>query len=80
MALLLTQKQGEIKMSDTFKRGWRLSIEIDGKLKTYQELTNTNESLKVDFNITNCVYGVFAQGNITISNLSFDDMQATMIM
>ena len=45
MALLLTQKQGEIKMSDTFKRGWRLSIEIDGKLKTYQELTNTAEIL-----------------------------------
>ena len=60
---------------DVFRRAYRLSIEIDGKLKTYQELTNTNESLKVDFNITNCVYGVFAQGNITISNLSFDDMQ-----
>ena len=62
-------------MPDVFRRAFRLSIEIDGKLKTYQELTNTDESLKVDFNITNCVYGVFAQGNITIYNLGFDDMQ-----
>ena len=57
-------------MPDVFRRAFRLSIEIDGKLKTYQELTNTAESLKVDFNITNCAYGVFAQGNITISHLS----------
>ena len=48
-------------MPDVFRRAYRLSIEIDGKLKTYQELTNTNESLKVDFNITNCVYGVSSE-------------------
>ena len=56
-----------------FKRSWRLSIEIDGKVKTYQELQNDDISLKIDFDITSKVSN-YSEGNITIYNLSRDDM------
>lgn len=59
---------------DIFKRAWKLTIEVGGKLKTYQEINGTDESLKIDFDITNCIGGTFAEGNITITNLTFEDM------
>lgn len=60
---------------EVFKRAFRLSVEVAGKLKTYEEVKDTDESLKIEFNVTNCVYGVFAQGQISITGLNFDDMQ-----
>lgn len=56
-----------------FKRSWRFSVEIDGKVKTYQELKNDDISLKIDFDTTSKVAN-FSEGNITIYNLTRDDM------
>lgn len=56
-----------------FKRSWRLSIEIDGKVKTFQELKNNDLSLKIEFDITNKTSS-YSDGTITIFNLSRDDM------
>lgn len=58
-----------------FKRAWRLQIEIGDKIKTYQELKYDDTSLKIEFDITNGIYGAFASGHITIYNLDLDDMQ-----
>lgn len=58
-----------------FKRAWRLQIEIDGVIKTYQELEYNNQSLRVDFNITNMRGGGFANGDITIYGLNDYDLQ-----
>lgn len=58
-----------------FKRAWRLQIEIGDKIKTYQELSYDDTSLKIEFDITNGIYGAFASGHITIYNLDLDDMQ-----
>ncbi|HFJ2313380.1 TPA: hypothetical protein ACGTOP_001924 [Campylobacter coli] len=58
-----------------FKRAWRLQIQIGDKIKTYQELNYDDTSLKIEFDVTNGIYGVFASGNITIYNLNLDDMQ-----
>lgn len=58
-----------------FKRVWRLQVQIKDTIKTYQELEYNDRSLKIEFDITNGVYGGFANGNITIYNLSPDDMQ-----
>lgn len=58
-----------------FKRAWRLQVQIGDTLKTYQELNYQDTSLKIEFDITNGIYGGFASGNITIYNLDLDDMQ-----
>uniref|UniRef100_UPI0022426018 hypothetical protein n=1 Tax=Campylobacter jejuni TaxID=197 RepID=UPI0022426018 len=58
-----------------FKRAWRLQIQIGDKIKTYQELNYDDTSLKIEFDVTNGIYGAFASGNITIYNLNLDDMQ-----
>ncbi len=58
-----------------FKRAWRLQIQINSVVKTYQEIDFQDESLKVDFDITNGVGGVFSSGSITVYGLNDDDMQ-----
>lgn len=58
-----------------FKRAWRLQIQIGDTIKTYQELDYSDTSLKIEFDVTNGIYGAFASGNITIYNLNIDDMQ-----
>ena len=56
-----------------FKRFWRLSVQIGDIIKTFQELDNDNESLKIDFNVKSAVDGDFTQGDITISGLKLSD-------
>lgn len=58
-----------------FKRAWRLQLQIDNVIKTYQEIDYNDESLKIEFNIINGVGGVFSSGNITIYGLNENDMQ-----
>lgn len=58
-----------------FKRIWRLKIQINNSIKTYQELDYEDTSLRIDFNVENSVNGAFANGDITLYNLSFEDMQ-----
>lgn len=58
-----------------FKRAWRLQIQIGDKIKTYQEINYDDTSLKIEFDITNGIYGAFASGHVTIYNLNLDDMQ-----
>lgn len=58
-----------------FKRIYRLTIEINGVLKTFQELEYTDNSLKIDFDIQVSTTGAFSNGNITIYGLNRDDMQ-----
>lgn len=58
-----------------FKRVWRLQIEINGNIKTFQELDFNQKSLKIDFNIKNGIGGAFSNGDITIYNLNQNDMQ-----
>ena len=58
-----------------FKRSFRLSIEIDGVIKTYQELNFTDESLKIEFDIKMGVQGSMPSGTITIFGLNDKDMQ-----
>ena len=56
-----------------FKRSWRLTIELENKIKTFQELENADMSLKIDFSAKNSVKG-YCEGNITLCNLSRNDM------
>lgn len=58
-----------------YKRAWRLSIQINNTIKTFQELDYQDQSLKIDFEVNNAVYGSFANGNITIYNLAQSDME-----
>lgn len=58
-----------------FKRIWRLQIQINDVIKTYQELDYNDSSLRIDFDVTNGMFGAFASGNITIYNLNLNDMQ-----
>ena len=58
-----------------YKRAWRLSIQINNTIKTFQELDYQDQSLKIDFEVNNAVYGGFASGNITIYNLAQSDME-----
>lgn len=58
-----------------FKRIWRLQIEINRNIKTFQELDFNQKSLKIDFNIKNGIGGAFSNGDITIYNLNQNDMQ-----
>ncbi|MDD5786035.1 baseplate hub protein [Campylobacter lanienae] len=58
-----------------YKRAWRLSIQINNIVKTFQELDYKGQSLKIEFDINNAVYGGFASGNITIYNLAQSDME-----
>lgn len=59
----------------SFKRVWRLKVEINGNVKTFQELNWGEDSLKIDFNIKNGINGAFSSGDITIYNLNSNDMQ-----
>lgn len=56
-----------------FKRSWRLSIELENKVKTFQEIENADLSLKVDFTAKNSARG-YCEGDITLYNLSRNDM------
>ena len=56
-----------------FKRAWRLSIQINDTLKTYQEIDSIDESLKIDFSVKSAVEGEFTEGDITISGLTISD-------
>lgn len=58
-----------------YKRAWRLSIQINNIVKTFQELDYQDQSLKIEFEVSNAVYGGFASGNITIYNLAQSDME-----
>ena len=58
-----------------FKRIWRLQIEINNNIKTFQELGWGENSIKIDFNIKNGIGGAFSSGDITIYNLNQQDMQ-----
>ena len=58
-----------------YKRAWRLSIQINNIVKTFQELDYGDQSLKIEFEVSNAVYGGFASGNITIYNLAQSDME-----
>ena len=57
-----------------FKRCWRLSIQIDDVVKTYQELANDETSLKIDFNVDSSFNGTFSNGEITITGLTQRDI------
>lgn len=61
-------------MSGVYKRTWRLSIQIRNVLKTFQEITGEDTSLKIDFNVKTAAGGIFTEGNITISGLPTADM------
>ena len=57
-----------------FNRSWRLTIDIDGVSKTYQERSAQDTSLKIDFEIDSSVGGAFSNGTITIFGLSNADI------
>lgn len=57
-----------------FNRSWRLTIDIDGVAKTYQERSAQDTSLKIDFEIDSSVGGAFSNGTITIFGLSNADI------
>lgn len=59
----------------SFKRTWKLSVQIKNTIKTYQELDYADMSLKIEFDVTMGVSGAFSNGNITIFGLTNDDMQ-----
>ena len=60
---------------EAFKRSFRLKIQIGNVLKTYQELSFTDQSLKIEFDITMGVAGAMANGNITVYGLNNQDME-----
>ena len=57
-----------------FKRLWRLTIQVNSVLKTYQELENSDTSLKIEFDVEVAVNGTFSNGNITIHGLTTQDI------
>lgn len=61
-------------MTGVYKRSWRLNIQIRNVIKTFQEITGEDVSLKIDFNVKTAMGGTFTEGNITISGLSTSDM------
>ena len=56
-----------------FGRSWRLSIQINDTLKTYQEIDRSDESLKIDFSVKSALDGEFTNGDLTISGLKLSD-------
>lgn len=56
-----------------FGRSWRLSIQINDTLKTYQEIDKSDESLKIDFSVKSALDGEFTNGDLTISGLKLSD-------
>ena len=56
-----------------FKRSWRLSVEVENVIKVFQEINNTDTSLKIEFDCVNKTSG-WSEGNITIFNLNQNDM------
>lgn len=62
-------------MSEIFKRSFRLKIQIGNVVKTYQELNYTEQSLKIDFDISIPITGTYPNGKITVSGLNNDDME-----
>ena len=57
-----------------FKRAYRISVEVGGIRKTYQELNGDDISLKIDFDIDMSANGNFSKGNITIIGLPQNDI------
>lgn len=57
-----------------FKRAWRLSIQLENEIKTFQELDYKEQSLRIDFSVDTSIRN-YSQGDITIYNLSQSDMQ-----
>lgn len=62
-------------MSEAFKRSFRLKIQIGNILKTYQELNYTDQSLKIDFDISIPITGTYPNGKITVYGLNNRDME-----
>lgn len=60
---------------EIFKRSFRLKIQIGDTLKVYQELGFTDQSLRIEFDVTMGVSGSFANGNITVYGLTNKDME-----
>lgn len=58
-----------------FKRSFRLKVQIGSTLKTYQEINFTDQSLKIEFDITMGVAGACANGTISIFGLTDKDME-----
>lgn len=58
-----------------FKRAWRLKLELENSIKTFQELNYTDESLKIQFETTNQIGGSWVQGSVTLYGLNKDDMK-----
>lgn len=56
-----------------FRRSWRLSLQVENSVKTYQEVNAGDISLKIDFDITSKT-GSFSDGSVTIYNLTKNDM------
>ena len=56
-----------------FRRSWRLSIQVENAVKTYQEISAGDISLKIDFDITSKTAS-YSEGSITICNLTKNDM------
>lgn len=57
-----------------FKRCYKLSVDIGGIRKTYQELSGDDISLKIDFDVDMSANGSFSKGNITIIGLQQNDI------
>lgn len=57
-----------------FKRNWRLSIEIDGINKIYQELNTNDTSLKIEFETNNAIKSLNSGGQINITGLTNRDI------
>ena len=57
-----------------FRRSWRLTLQIgNDKAKIFQEITNDDMSLKIEFDITSNTAS-YSEGTITLYNLAKDDM------
>lgn len=57
-----------------FNRAYRLTLQIDKVLKTYQELNVGEQSLKIDFEVDMSAGGSFSKGNLTITGLKQNDI------
>lgn len=57
-----------------FNRAYRLTLQIDKVLKTYQELNVGEQSLKIDFEVDMSAGGTFSKGNLTITGLNQNDI------
>ncbi len=56
-----------------FRRSWRLSVEVEKEIKIYKELSEGENSLKIEFDTT-AKNSTWAEGNITLYNLDKNDL------